>query len=133
MTDASPTADRQPDEPAGPRRLWPRAVLAACLTVFAVTGAIALGQIGDDPAIRTVDVPSYWDDAPLECRTTKMAVGDEDVEWFRCRGVSALRPPAGRYDDPDTIWYSDVDGRPAVEHEIVISPSGTVSGWARYR
>ncbi len=108
-------------------------MLAACLTVFAVTGAIALGQIGDDPAIRTVDVPSYWDDAPLECRTTKMAVGDEDVEWFRCRGVSALRPPAGRYDDPDTIWYSDVDGRPAVEHEIVISPSGTVSGWARYR
>ncbi len=101
--------------------------------MFAVTGVISVGQIGDDPAIRTVDVPSYWDDAPLECRTTKMAVGDEDVEWFRCRDVAGRRPPPGRYRDPDTTWYSDVDGRPALEHDIVIGASGALSGWARYR
>ena len=129
----APIDDPQPAEAAGPRRLWPRVVLAACLTTFAVTGWIALGQLGDDPAIRTVDVPSYWDDVPLECRTTKVLLGGQDVEWFRCRDLTSLRPPPGRYRSPGTLWYSDVDGRPAVAHDIVISPAGTVTGWARYR
>jgi hypothetical protein len=98
-----------------------------------VTGWIAVSQLGDDPAIRTVDVPSYWDEAPLACRTTKVTVGGDDVEWFRCRGVGTQRAPAGRYRDPDAVWYSDVDGRPAVDYDIVISSGGTLSGWARYR
>jgi len=83
--------------------------------------------------MRTVDVPSYWDDVPLECRTTKVTVGDEDVEWFRCGQVGTMRPPPGHYESPDYVWYSDVDGRPAFAHDIVISPSGALTGWARYR
>src|SRR3954464_2347256 len=97
-----------------------------CLATFAVTGAVAVGQAGDRPAIRTVDVSSYWNDVPLECRTTKVLLGDQDVEWFRCRDLTSLRPPPGRYRSPGTLWYSDVDGRPAVKHDIVISPAGTV-------
>src|SRR4051812_449312 len=104
-----------------------------CLATFAVTGAVAVGQAGDRPAIRTVDVSSYWNDVPLECRTTKGLLGRQGGGWFRCRDLAALAPPPGRFRSPGTLWFPDGGGRPAGKADIVIPPAGTVTGWARYR
>jgi hypothetical protein len=100
-----------------------------------VAGVAAIGTawlLSDGGDVRIADVPSYWDDVIMTCRTTRVEQGAHTFETFACHSDGATDPPPGRYDEDNTVWYSDIDRRRAKAHRIVITRSGSVTGWAAY-
>src|SRR4051795_6601643 len=104
----------------------------AIAVVAVLVAWIAADPPGDRVRLATEQVPSFWDDADLMCRTTALDVGRRSIERFRCRPTGADRPPPGRYTQATTTWRSDIDRRVAFAHDILIRRSGTVAGWAAY-
>jgi hypothetical protein len=109
-----------------------RTAFVAATAALLVALAVGIAGLGRAEAMQTLDVPSYWDQVALSCHTSKVLADGLDLETFRCRPRGGARPPAGRYTDATTTWYSDIDRRRARRHDIRISPSGTVTGWATY-
>lgn len=129
--------EQPPREPRRRRPLWPADGTArVAIIVAAVIGlATVLSVLTDGfggAQIEVVDVDSYWDRADLLCRTAKLSEGRRSVETFHCEPTTSVEPPAGRYTQATTTWQSDIDRRAAVAHDIIITPDGTVSGWALY-
>jgi hypothetical protein len=104
-----------------------------CLAAMAGVGWIVSGGLGREAHVVTAGVPSYWEQIPLTCETSRIEAGSRTLEWFTCRHEPGTgRPAPGRYDERDTSWYSDVDRRRARIHDIVVARSGVVRGWAGY-
>jgi hypothetical protein len=111
--------------------LIPRSLLAV-LAVMACVGAFAAIASSQDVHVSTAKVPSNRDAAKLRCQVVVLAEDEQKLEAFHCVPTGALDPPPGRYTQASTTWYSDVDRRRAVQHDIVIARSGALSGWAAY-
>jgi hypothetical protein len=108
------------------------AVIAAVLAV--TLGVVIAAAIPWDGGIKisTAEVPSFWDHVTLKCKVTTFSEQRSRLEVFGCRTDDSLKPPPGHYTEATTTWYSDVDRRRALRHDIVITRSGSVSGWALY-
>jgi hypothetical protein len=135
--DEDQPGEEPPPEPRRRRRFWPAdgtarvaILVAAVIGLGTVVSVLTHGFGGAE--IEVVDVDSYWDRADLTCRTAKLSEGRRSVETFRCEPTTSVEPPPGRYTQATTTWQSDIDRRAAVAHDIVITPDGSVSGWALY-
>lgn len=101
--------------------------------VLAVVVAVALAAaLPGGGSVTVEDVPSYWGDVTMTCRTTRLEQDDRAVELFRCHAVAGGTLRSGDYRSPEARWSSDITGREARANEIQISPDGELTGWAAY-
>jgi len=121
---SAPGADGQP---VRRRALAVAAGVIAAIAVVALTAALPGRGF---PSV--VDVPSYWGDVTMSCRTARFEQGERALELFRCHAVDGGRLPPGVYRTPDARWTSDITRREARASGIEISRDGRLTGWAAY-
>lgn len=125
--------EEEPEErgerPAPPPKERRPARLAPGLLAALPLAALVIALEGDGPAI---DLPSYWGDVPMTCKTLRLERNGRAGEWFGCRALAGGRLPAGLYTPPESNWRSDVTRRSASDSRIRITRDGEVRGWALY-
>lgn len=122
------------DAPAPARRGAPqgrRAFVIAAVAAAAIVGLAA--ALAPRTAFTLDDVPSFWGDVPMTCKTARFAQDERAVEFFWCRATSGESLPPGLYESPESSWTSDITRRPARSSRIRITPDGEVAGWATYQ
>ncbi len=124
-----PEPEPEPPRPPAPRFPARFAAVTAVAASAVLLAAALLGRGAGDVSV--ADLPSAWGDIPMTCATTRIEGATKTIELFRCRAEAGSLPP-GLYRSPGTIWSSDVDRRPSLEHRIRISPSGRLTGSAVY-
>jgi hypothetical protein len=118
------------DEPRSIRPLRPR-VLAIGVLMGIVIVAVAAAVAGrGSPTVE--EVPSFWEDVPMTCKTTRLEQGDRAVELFRCHALRGGPLPPGVYRSPDSRWTSDLNRRDARANAMEITADGELKGWAAY-
>ena len=127
----APEPEPEPPAPA-PAPPFPArfAAVAVALTAAAILLAGTLGTRTGEVTI--ADLPSEWGDIRMTCATTRIEGEGGALELFRCEAVGGGGLPPGLYRSPETIWQSDFDHRAALDHQILISPSGRLTGRAIY-
>ena len=121
----SPPA-RQPS----PQRVHPPALVVGFALAFTIVALASL--MGDRGSLSVEDVPSFWGDVPMTCKTARIVQGPRALEMFRCHALTGESLPAGFYRSPTDQWTSDITRRPAAENAMEISRDGELRGWAAY-
>jgi hypothetical protein len=123
-------AQEAPPRPIAEPRVGPRAVAFGGL---AVTVMVVLAMLAADRgSFKVEDVPSFWEDIEMTCRTARLERDDRALEVFSCQAVRGGTLPPGIYRSPDAQWTSDLTRRDARANAIEISPDGELTGWATY-
>jgi hypothetical protein len=119
-----------PPRPIAEPRFRPRALAFGGL---AVTAMVVLAMLAADRgSFEFEDVPSFWEDIEMTCRTARFERDGRALEVFRCQAVRGGTLPPGIYRSPDAQWTSDLTRRDARANAIEISPDGELTGWATY-
>jgi hypothetical protein len=122
-----PAAAPAAAEDAAPQPVRPGALAIGVLVSLAI---IALAS--SRGSLEFKDVPSYWDQTPMTCQTTRIEQGARSFELFNCHALGSGVLPPGIYQSPDSLWNSDITRREALANGMEISPDGTLTGWAAY-
>ncbi len=110
-------------------------VLAAVTVALALAASVGAGNNGATVTRATlasgvVDVNNVF--YPATCDETQVINGNQRKETFQCTFDAAVPAPAVCDTSFGCFWFSDFDGALAISTHFVVTPSGTMNGWATY-